>query len=336
MHLNSGAIALTLTLIASAMTEEPEAQGAQKAKPRPATATRAATPAGADAARVVEAEMHNVDFHIDDGIVLRIDRLRGELLAAKPNGIPTFDDKNSFVLNIRSAKIAVDMASLETLLNRHVFGYPGSPLRKLKVSVEGDQLVQTGLMRKGVDMPFRIKASLSLTPAGEIRLHPTAVRVAGVGVRRLMSFFGIELQGVVKLKPGHGARIEGDDFILDATAMLPPPRISGRLTAIKVENGRVVQSFGPAAPMPTPLRRADPARPNYMYFRGGTLRFGKLTMADADLAIVDQEPKTTFDFSLANYNAQLVAGYSKSTKALGLVVYMPDFGTLKQPAPPKK
>ncbi len=72
-----------------------------------------------------------------------------------------------------------------------------------------------------------------------------------------------------------------------------------------------------------------------MYFRGGALRFGKLTMADADLALVDQEPKSPFDFSLAGYNDQLVAGYSKSTQALGLVVHMPDFASLKRVPAPK-
>ncbi|MEP7346552.1 MAG: hypothetical protein ABI877_14875, partial [Gemmatimonadaceae bacterium] len=65
-----------------------------------------------------------------------------------------------------------------------------------------------------------------------------------------------------------------------------------------------------------------------MYFRNGTLRFGKLTMADADLLILDKDPANVFDFSLDRYNDQLVAGYSNSTAALGLIVHMPDFRTL--------
>jgi hypothetical protein len=65
-----------------------------------------------------------------------------------------------------------------------------------------------------------------------------------------------------------------------------------------------------------------------MYFRHGTLRFGKLTMVNADLLIVDQDPANIFEFSLDRYNDQLVAGYSKSTEALGLVVHMPDLRAL--------
>jgi len=63
---------------------------------------------------------------------------------------------------------------------------------------------------------------------------------------------------------------------------------------------------------------------NYIYHQGGVLRFGKLTMTDADLEIVDQSPRTPFEFSLPDYNRQLVAGYSKNTPARGLIVFMPD------------
>ena len=90
-----------------------------------------------------------------------------------------------------------------------------------------------------------------------------------------------------------------------------------------------MQSFGPAPGQDVrSLREPAAGAPNYMYFRHGTLRFGKLTMVNADLLIVDANPANTFDFSLDRYNDQLVAGYSKSTAALGLVVHMPDFRTL--------
>ena len=61
-----------------------------------------------------------------------------------------------------------------------------------------------------------------------------------------------------------------------------------------------------------------------MSFRGGTLRFGKLTMADADMLILDDDPSDRFDFSLPRYFAQLVAGVHRTTPADGLIVRMPD------------
>ena len=50
-----------------------------------------------------------------------------------------------------------------------------------------------------------------------------------------------------------------------------------------------------------------------MAFRHGDMRFGKLTMHDADLIMIDMDPRNPFDFFLDHYQDQLVAGYTKST-----------------------
>jgi hypothetical protein len=61
-----------------------------------------------------------------------------------------------------------------------------------------------------------------------------------------------------------------------------------------------------------------------MYYRGGTLRFGKLMMLDADMLITDLDPADAFRFDLERYHPQLVAGYSKSLASGGLEVFMKD------------
>jgi len=71
--------------------------------------------------------------------------------------------------------------------------------------------------------------------------------------------------------------------------------------------------------------RPDTTHPNYVYFRGGELRFGKLLMSNTDLQIVDADPRTPFDLNLPRYKDQLVAGRSRTLANQGLVVVMPDF-----------
>ena len=280
-------------------------------------------------ADAVGVEMQNVDFHIDSGIVLSIKRLRGELLPTEAATPPRLDDKLSYLLSIHAAQISLDTISLSTLLNRHVFGYSGSPLKKLHVSVDGDQLVQTGVMHKVVDMPFRIRASMSLTPDGKIRLHPTAMKVLGMNAAGLMRFFHVRIGGLITLQPGHGASIDQDDFILDPAGMLPPPALRGRLTAIGTAGGRIVQTFGAADGKEiAPLHRQGSTAPNYMYFHGNTLRFGKLTMSQTDLEIVDKDPSNPFDYDPERYIDHLVAGWSQSTESGGLIVHMPDLKLL--------
>ena len=66
-----------------------------------------------------------------------------------------------------------------------------------------------------------------------------------------------------------------------------------------------------------------------MYDRGGVLRFGKLTMTDTDMELIDQDTADPFDFFQDRYKDQLVAGYSKNTPEQGLKVFMPDYHRLK-------
>jgi len=69
-----------------------------------------------------------------------------------------------------------------------------------------------------------------------------------------------------------------------------------------------------------------------MSYRGAQLRFGKLTMSDTDLVLIDLDPRDPLDFYLDHYKDQLVAGYSKTTPQFGLRVFIPDFNKLRRSA----
>jgi hypothetical protein len=278
----------------------------------------------------VEAEMRNVDYHVDEQVVLRIDYLRGSLEPTS-DAPPWFDDPSSFTIAIDTGRVDISPSSLTALLNDYVFKYRGSPLKRLQVSIEKGQLKQKGLLRKGLDLPFTILADLSVTADGRLRLHPTSVKVLGISVKGLMERFGIELDNLVKVQQGRGVEIAGDDFLLAPAGLLPPPRIEGRLAAVSLGPNEIRQVFRSSEKeKPRHLHPSNPAARNYMYYRGSILRFGKLTMADADLQIVDADPKDAFDFSLAHLNDQLVAGESHNLPDFGLITLMPDYNDLRK------
>jgi len=107
------------------------------------------------------------------------------------------------------------------------------------------------------------------------------------------------------------------------------PAVEGRVGRVEVTDSEIVQTFRPAdGHAPDPLVLPIPKTPNYMFFRGGVLRFGKLTMDDTDLFIQDAAPEDPFDFWLDRYNDQLVGGGSRNTRDHGLIVVMPDFAKL--------
>jgi hypothetical protein len=272
----------------------------------------------------VEVQMRNVNLHLDQSIVLEIRDLQGQMIPTTGTKPVTLDDVTSFVTRIDSAEIALSARSLEDLLNRYVFAYPGAPLKKIAITMEQGRLKQRGVMHKGIDLPFEVEGKLDVTVDGEIRFHVDKVSSAHIPFKGLMHLFREDLSKIINLERERGVTLVGDDILLNPSRMLPPPRIEGRVTAVRIEGDRIVQAFrfrNTKALVP-PYR----AR-NYIYHKGGVLRFGKLTMTDADLEVIDQSPSTPFDFSLPDYNRQLVAGYSKNTPTNGLLVFMPDLAT---------
>jgi hypothetical protein len=267
----------------------------------------------------------NVHLHVVEGVVLEVRHIEGALLGTKPGTPPVFDDQGSFKLRIDSGEVAMTPASLTRLLNDYVFKYEKSPLTNVEVSIENGKLKQKGTLHKGVAVPFTVIADISATEDGRIRLHPTDVKTVGIPSEGLMKMFGIELDDLVKSNRAHGFEIVDNDFLLDPSRLLPEPAITGRLTAVSLEEDRIVERFGKGTRGGALVTTADRYAKNYMYYRGGVLRFGKLTMSDTDMELIDADPSDPFDFSPPQYVKQLVAGYSKNTASGGLRVYMPDF-----------
>jgi hypothetical protein len=164
-----------------------------------------------------------------------------------------------------------------------------------------------------------------------------------MGVGGLMKFFGLHLNKLVNTSKARGVHIDGDDFLLSPAQLLPPPTVQRQLGSVEVDR-EIVQIFRPPGGQPAePPAPPDSEAENYMFFRGGTLRFGKLTMADTDLMIMDADTRDPFDFFLDHYNEQLVAGYSRNTPDHGLVVVMPDYrragvagGSVPPPSVPER
>ena len=292
-----------------------------------ATLTAPKTDASNASATVTQVSMRNVNFYVTRDAALRIRHLRGEMRPLKGEAV-VFDDRKSFVIRMAYAEIGLAGPDLSTLLNTVVFAYRGAPLRRMRVRMAGPHLVQTGVMHKVIDIPFEITSEPSVTPDGLIRLHPVKTRILGVDGDGLMRAFGLSLQKILDLKRAKGVSVKGNDLFLDPTALLPPPAIEGRLVSIRIEGNELVQVFGTPAAAP-PLTRPDTSARAFMYYKGGTLRFGKLLMTDAEMQIVGIDRNDFFGFDLDRYKQQLVAGYSRTLPSFGLEVYMASAETLK-------
>ena len=159
-------------------------------------------------------------------------------------------------------------------------------------------MVQSGVMHKGVDLKFEITSSLSLTDSGFIRLHPTKVRVLGVNGESLLHALGMKLDNLLDLSGSERGTREG-------RRDLPRPdrrfcrrrrsRADSRRCASKATHWCRSSRKLPDDSLFTGYARADSAAPNYLFFRGGRLRFGRLEMRDTQLQILDLDPSDPFD-----------------------------------------
>jgi hypothetical protein len=286
-----------------------------RAKPRPVP------PAG------VRVEMRNVRLHMTEDVALNVRSLSGRFVPTRPGGVPNLDQNDSYVVEVEAGEIGMDEASLNAMLNAHVFGHMDKPpVKDLQVTVEEGLINQKGKLDKKIDIPFKVKGSVEATPDGKIRVHARSIKSLGLPVKGLMKVLGIEMDDMMKVEAGHGLTVDDNDLIIDPTLMLPPPRLRGAIRSVRIEGEEIVQTFGAG-----PGRRLSPPAisRNHIYWRGGSLRFGKLTMVSTDLELIDQDESDPFDFSAPRYNDMLVAGYSRNTAALGLKTYMPDYDDLK-------
>ena len=236
--------------------------------------------------------MRNVRLHLEADLILDVKTLSGEMVSNRPGQPPVFDDPTSYALHVDSADVSMDMASLSVLMNRHVWNYDNAPLSDVKVQADGALLAQQATLHKGVAIPISMKASVSATTDGRMRLHTEQIHALGIPATKLLDVFGLSVEGLVHIKADRGIEIDHDDIVIDPANLLPPPRMSGKLTDVRVSGAMLHQVIG--QPPSAPPNRSTPR--NFIHFTGSTLRFGKITMSDADLMLIDADPRDPFDF----------------------------------------
>jgi hypothetical protein len=270
--------------------------------------------------------MRNISYHYTDTIAVQIQQMAGTLRRTEAGRIPVFDDTQSFDIDVTSAQVLVSVDSMAHVLNDYVLARKDAPIKDISIQTKGNSLVVKG--KKGA-LPFEATATLSVTPDGEILLHTDKVRVAHLPVKGMMDFLGLEMADMINTKKIHGIRADGDNLILNTEKVLPPPHIHGKISSVRIQGNNIVETIG-ALGKTAPLMAG-----NYMAYRGGSITFGKLTMADADLTLIDMDAKDPFDFYFQRYKEQLTAGYSKTTSNFALRVYMRDFNKLHGKTPTK-
>jgi hypothetical protein len=247
--------------------------------------------------------------------------LRGQMVRARHNINPSFDDPESFVLEVRRGIIRANVGDISNFLN--AIGRATSPLKNITLSGDGDQIKLRGTLHKIIPLPIELVGRIAAAPDNRIQIHVTKLRVLKIPLKGLLGALHV---GISDLLPHGipGVQVSGNDIFFDTQKLLPAPRIRGLLTSVRIVNPDLEQVYGNAEDA---VKHIEQWR-NFLKLSGGTLDLGKLTMHHVDLIMIDLSDDAWFDLDLAHYQEQLVNGYTRMTPQAGLQIFMPDLDSL--------
>ena len=242
--------------------------------------------------------------------------LRGQMARTSRTVNPSFDEPESFFIDVKTGVIHTNVGDLAKFLNE---GITDSPLKNIKLSGDGDQLKISGTLHKVIPMPIEVIATLGVAPDNRMQIHVTKINVLKIPFKKLLGGFNVTVASLFRSTNLPGVEVKDNDIFLDTGKAVPPPHIRGQLTSVRIINPDFQQIYGNAQ---EDVTRTEQWR-NYLQLKGGTIDFGKLTMRHVDLMMVDLSDNAWFDLDLTNYQDQLVNGYTRMTPEAGLQIFMP-------------
>jgi hypothetical protein len=260
---------------------------------------------------------HNIMLRKGPDFRIYIVWIAGQMVRTNRNVNPSFDEPDSFILQIQKGVIRANIGDIGKYLNSTAA--QDASLKNIDIQPAGELVKIRGTVKKVFPLPIEILGSLAATPDGLVRLHVQHISVLKVPVKGLLGTFDVKLSDLVHSTNVAGVTVAGNDIIFDTEKLLPPPHIRGRLTTVEVKVPDIEVIYGNAPNDPTQLAQWH----NFIRFRNGAINFGKLTMHHADLTMIDAANEPWFDLDLVNYQNQLVNGTTRMTAQAGLEIYMP-------------
>lgn len=265
---------------------------------------------------------HNLMLHRGPNFRIYVRWLRGEMTRTQQNTNPSFDDPESFFLNVKAGVIRANIGDIGGFLNAG--GIAQSPLKNIKLSADGEGIKLNGTLHKGVPLPIEMTGSVAVASKNRIRMRVTKLSVLKIPVKGLLGAFHVEISDLFQPQGIPGIEVSGNEILFDTQVLLPPPHIRGELTKVRVVSPDIEEVYGNAE---KDVSRVEQWR-NFLRLRDGTLDFGKLTMHRVDLIMIDVSNDAWFDLDLVHYQQQLVNGYTRMTPQAGLQIFMPDLDNI--------
>ena len=276
----------------------------------------------ADDSGPTNVQAHNLMLRKGPDFRVYVRWLRGQMVRTRRDVDPSFDDPESFVLNIKTGVLRANVGDINNFLNGS--GSGNSPLKNITLSGNGNQFKLRGTVRKIIPLPVELTGTIAAASDNRIQMHITKLSVLNLPLKGLLGRIHVAPSDIFHARATSGIEVSGDDIFLDTQKLLPPPHLRGELTGVRIDNPDLEETYGNVQNAVTQVEQWR----NFLQLRGGTIEFGKLTMHHVDLMMIDISNDAWFDLDLTHYQEQLVNGFTRMTPQAGLLIFMPDLDEL--------
>ena len=136
--------------------------------------------------------------------------LRGQMVRTSRDVNPTFDDPESFSLDVKSGVIRANVGDINNFLNANAI--PDSPLKNISLSGDGDQVKLHGNVHKVISLPIELIGTINAVPENRIQLHVTKLSVLKVPV---LGSFHLTVSDLFHPQGASGIQVSGNDIFFD-------------------------------------------------------------------------------------------------------------------------
>lgn len=177
--------------------------------------------------------VHHATLLSAEGIELRVEKLLASTQSTDLGQLPTSRQ------TVHVGEIALSQNAMNTLMNKALFNYPGSPIQKVASTIE-DPLLKLDLQVKpqllGIPL-FWLPASLRgelIVAADQMHLEftPSEVRMFGMSMLPVIRFMGMQLESLIKIDEA-AVKLRGNTIRIGLNNALPPLQLNTRLHTVK-------------------------------------------------------------------------------------------------------
>ena len=177
--------------------------------------------------------VHHATLLSREGIELRVEKLLASTDSTDLGQLPTAAQ------TVHVGEISLGETALNTLMNKALFNFEGSPIRKVNTTI-GEPHLQLSLQVKpeifGIPMfwlPAKLSGPLLISNDQQhLEFTPAEVRMFGVSVMPLIDYAGLKLGSFIKIDEA-AVKLQGNTIRIALGSALPPLQLSTELRAIK-------------------------------------------------------------------------------------------------------